>query len=143
MLLLFQGWPAIGQAWFNPFAPFAFIIVALANPEVELGLAFVTNGLAFLTNLPGTTGWSDTLAYVPTELWLPEVQTTDTSFGVNTNGFGFNIIWAIGQTVVVEASADLINWQPVQTNTLTSGSAYFSDAQWTNYPARFYRLRAP
>jgi hypothetical protein len=44
---------------------------------------------------------------------------------------------------VVEASTDLINWQPVQTNTLTSGSVYFSDPQWTNYPGRFYRLRSP
>ena len=34
-------------------------------------------------------------------------------------------------------------WQPVQTNTLTSGSPYFSDPQWTNYPGCFYRLRSP
>jgi hypothetical protein len=62
---------------------------------------------------------------------------------MQTNQFGFNITWASGQIVVVEASTDLINWQPVQTNTLTSGSVYFSDPQWTNYPGRFYRLRLP
>jgi hypothetical protein len=33
-----------------------------------------------------------------------------------------------------------LQWCPVQTNTLTEGSAYFTDPQWTNYPARFYRL---
>lgn len=27
--------------------------------------------------------------------------------------------------------------------TLTNGSAYFSDADRTNHPARFYRLRSP
>jgi len=32
---------------------------------------------------------------------------------------------------------------PLATNTFTGGSSYFSDPQWTNYPARFYRLRAP
>jgi hypothetical protein len=31
----------------------------------------------------------------------------------------------------------------VQTNTLTGGSAYFSDPQWMNYPGRFYRIRSP
>lgn len=28
-------------------------------------------------------------------------------------------------------------------NTLTSGAAYFSDPQWTNYPTRFYQLALP
>ncbi|MFZ0829383.1 MAG: leucine-rich repeat domain-containing protein [Verrucomicrobiia bacterium] len=97
--------------------------------------------------LPGTTGWDDftLLTGVPTALWLPAMLTTDGSFGVETNQFGFNISWAGGQTVVVEACTNLANpvWQPVQTNTLTTGSAFFSDPQWTNYPGRFYRLRSP
>jgi hypothetical protein len=48
-------------------------------------------------------------------------------------------------SVVVEASTDLSNpsWYPLATNTLTTGSAYFSDPQWANYPSRFYRLRWP
>jgi hypothetical protein len=74
---------------------------------------------------------------------MPQGQTTDASFGVLSNQFGFNINWASGQTVVVEVCTNLNNWKPMQTNTLTSGSIYFSDAQWTNYPARFDRLRAP
>jgi hypothetical protein len=97
--------------------------------------------------LPGTTGWDDfaLLTGVPTALWLPAMQTSDDSFGVQNNQFGFNINWASGQTVVVEACTNLANsdWQPVQTNTLTTGTAYFSDPQWTNYPGRFYRLRSP
>jgi hypothetical protein len=52
---------------------------------------------------------------------------------------------ASGETVVVEACTNLANaaWQPLQTNTLTTGTASFSDPQWINYPARFYRLRSP
>ena len=69
--------------------------------------------------------------------------TSDVNLGVQANEFGFNINWASGQTVVVEASTDLINWQPVQTNTLTTGTTYFSDPTWTNNPAGFYRLRSP
>jgi hypothetical protein len=63
---------------------------------------------------------------------------------MQTNQFGFNINWATGQTVAVEACTNLANpaWQPVQTNTLMTGTAYFSDPQWTNYPNRFYRLRS-
>ena len=65
------------------------------------------------------------------------------SLGINANGFGFNINWASGQTVVVEASTNFADWQPVDTNKLATDSAYFSDPQWTNYPDRFYRLRSP
>ena len=73
------------------------------------------------------------------------MQTGDGSFGVKTNQFGFNINWASGQVVVVQACTNLSNpaWLPLQTNTLTSGSVYFSDPQWTNYPGRYYRLRWP
>jgi len=47
--------------------------------------------------------------------------------------------------VVVEASTSLANpaWLPLSTNTVTVGSAYFGDPNWTNHPARFYRLRSP
>jgi hypothetical protein len=95
--------------------------------------------------LPGTTGWGSTLGGRRTARWLPQVQTSDGNFGVRTNQFGFNITWASGMVVVVEACADLANptWIPVSTNTLTDGTSNFSDANWTNYPARFYRLRSP
>ena len=64
---------------------------------------------------------------------------------MQTNGFGFTISWATNIPVVVEACTNLANplWSPVGTNTLTDGSSYFSDPQWTNYPARLYRLRSP
>ena len=95
--------------------------------------------------LPGTTGWGTTFCGWPAVPWRPQVRTTDASFGVRTNRFGFNITWASDMVVVVEACTDLANptWSPVGTDTLTGGSSYFSDPQWTNYPARVYRLRSP
>jgi hypothetical protein len=56
----------------------------------------------------------------PILFWLPQVQTADASFGVGTNGFGFNILWTSGMTVVVEASTNLTSpsWVPLATNTL-------------------------
>jgi hypothetical protein len=97
--------------------------------------------------LPGIAGWE----YFPygscsMAQWLlpcPLILNNSPSFGVKTNMFCMTISWATNIAVVVEASTNLINWQPVQTNTLTAGSAYFSDPQWTNYPGRFYRLRSP
>ena len=84
------------------------------------------------------------LAGVTAVLWNPQVQ-SDASFGVQGNQFGFNISGSDGLVIVVEASTNFANpvWQTVQTNTLTGGSSYFSDPDWTNYPGRFYRLRSP
>ena len=95
--------------------------------------------------LPGTTGWGTTFCGWPAMPWRPQVRTTDASFGVRTNQFGFNITWASDMVVVVEVCTNPANptWSPLQTNALSSDSLYFSDPQWTNYPGRFYRLRSP
>jgi hypothetical protein len=99
----------------------------------------------FLLQVNGTTGWSANVAGLPTALWTPPVQISDAGLGVRTGQFGFTINGAGGLTVVVEASTNLANptWYPLATNTRTSGSASFSDPQWTNYPARFYRVAVP
>jgi len=98
-------------------------------------------------HLPGTTGWGTNFAGLPTALWSlpnPLVLTTGPAFGIRTNQFGFTISWATNLSVVVEASTDLDHpaWAPVATNTLSGGSSFFSDPQWTNSPARFYRMRS-
>jgi len=100
--------------------------------------------------LPGTTGWGSTFGGRPTALWNPQAQTSDASFGVRTNRFGFKIIGSSNLVIVVEACTNLATpvWTPIGTKTLntfigTNGSSYFSDPQWTNHPSRFYRLRSP
>jgi flagellin-like hook-associated protein FlgL len=110
-----------------------------------VGLEVFTCDPATVYYLPGTTGWSTNFAGLPTELWLPQVQTSNANFGVRTNRFGFNITGTSNLVVAVEASTNLVNraWSPIQTITLTGGSFYFSDPQWTNYPTRFYRLSMP
>ena len=67
------------------------------------------------------------------------------SFGVRTNEFGFAINGTSNTVVVVEATTNLAipAWSPLATNFLGGGANYFRDPQWTNYPARFYRLRWP
>ena len=75
----------------------------------------------------------------------PVIVNNLSSFGVQTNSFGFTILWATNISVVVEGCTNLANpaWQPVSTNAFTGGTSYFSDPQWTNYPGRFYRIRTP
>jgi hypothetical protein len=116
------------------------------SPSQRGFIEFVfTSGNAIAYYLPRTTGLGVTFDGLPTALWLPQMQSHNASFGVQSNQFGFNINWAGGQTVVVEACTNLANptWFPIQTNTLATGSSYFSDPQWTNYPGRYYRFRSP
>jgi hypothetical protein len=98
--------------------------------------------------LPGTLGWSSTFAGRPTALWYlpnPLILNQGPGFGVQSNHLGFTVSWATNVSVVVEACTNLSNpvWMPVSTNTLVSGTSYFSDPQRANLPARFYRLRSP
>jgi len=74
----------------------------------------------------------------------PLILTSNPSFGVRTNQFGFTVSWATNLNVVVEAATDLANpvWSPLATNGLNIGTFHFSDPQWTNYPSRFYRVRS-
>jgi hypothetical protein len=95
--------------------------------------------------LPKTTGWHSTFAGIPTALWNPQMQASDAGFGVHLNRFGFNVTGTANIPLVIEASTEVRNgaWLTLQSCTLTNGSTYFSDPQWTNYPSRFYRLRSP
>ena len=94
--------------------------------------------------LPGTIGWSSTFADSPALLWNPMIQTGG-GFGVLSNQFGFNISGTTNIPIMVEAATDLSSsgWTPLQALTVTNGSVYFTDPQWTNYPGRFYRISSP
>jgi hypothetical protein len=110
----------------------------------SLGNAVFSNdNNATINYLPGTTGWENfaQLTGLPTVLWNPQAQNP----GVQANQFGFAITGSSNLTVMVEACTNLANpiWSPVRTKTLTGGSAYFSDPQWTNFPSRFYQFTFP
>jgi len=94
---------------------------------------------------PGTRGWFATFAGCLTVLWDPRIAVNDLSFGLRPNGFGFRITGTTNIPIVVEASTDLASaaWVPLQTASLTNGFFDFADPGWTNYAARFYRVRSP
>jgi hypothetical protein len=94
--------------------------------------------------LPGTKGWGATFGNLPTAVWKPKVLSGTDGFGVQSNHFGFDISWASGKVVLVEACTNLVtpDWIPVGTNAIADGTSYFSDPGLTNHPVRFYRLRS-
>jgi uncharacterized delta-60 repeat protein len=94
-------------------------------------------------------GWFvESIAHV---LAPPTVVVNDSTFGLHANQFTFNINAVPGQVLVIEASMDLVNWQPIQTNLVIAGtngippanSAFFNfvDPQATLFPHRLYRAR--
>jgi hypothetical protein len=96
--------------------------------------------------LPGTSGWSTNFAGLPTAPWYQSNPLIWCSGAGAPNGvFGFAISGASNLSLVVEACTNLAApvWQPVQTNPPVNGTNYFTDANWTNFPVRFYRVRTP
>ena len=137
----------------NTIVDFAFYGARLSTVYFEGNAPSLTGGNAFAWcpatayYLPGTTGWADFLsqAGIAGQLWIPQIQTSDGSFGVRNNQFGFNITGPSNSVAVVETCTDLSNpvWTPLQTNTLMGDTLYFSDPSWIDYGNRFYRLHSP
>ncbi len=142
---------AIGEAAFWCCAKLTNVFF-MGNAPGTGALMFYGDNDATLTtySLPGATGWSSTFWGYPMSgpaavVWNPAIQTADGSFGVRNNQFGFDITGSANLPVVVMASTNLSNpaWTPVATVTLTGAPVYFADAQWTNFPNRFYCLGMP
>ncbi len=115
-------------------------------------IAGATNSLLFLpkvtladageytvtaSNLAGTvTSPAGSLVVMPQP--VPEVGT---AIGFNGGRFYFDLLGQSGMLVVVEASTNLENWTPIQTNVVLNGQTRFSDPESGAYPRRFYRSR--
>ena len=129
----FQHCPSLKALFFRGNAPSA----------PQTAFFGTTNAIAYY--LPGKSGWTDTFGGRPTALWLPVIWTQDEDFGIQSNAFGFNLNWASGQTVVLEASSDLagVDWSSISTNVLPSDTWYMRDLSWTNFSQRLYRIRSP
>lgn len=126
---------------------------AFAGCEALVALYFVGNApgegwepLGFSPNavvyyLPGTSGWGPYFNWHPTALWNPTLQDTT----VSRIGPSLTITGTPNLPILLEAATDLASpvWVPLLTTNLSGGSLSFADAQATNLPARFYRVRSP
>ena len=84
--------------------------------------------------------------YVPEPLEVtsavPPPSIVAGSFRVEDGLVTFTILGSPGQTVIVEASANLIDWQTIATDTLKGTSWIFSDPDSPTFARRFYRVSA-
>ena len=124
-------------------------VTFLGNAPGELSSWLGNNGNPFTVNYYyGASGWgtnypdfgwliSEYGATLVELKWSPPIHGT----AVQGGNFGFNFVNTNSLPVVVEASANLVDWQPVWTNALVGYSTNFVDGQWKNYPNRFYRTR--
>jgi BspA type Leucine rich repeat region (6 copies) len=95
--------------------------------------------------VPDSDGWTERFGGLPASLWNATIQTTDGSFGVQNNQFGFNITGTTNIPIVIEATTNLTqtSWIQLFKGSVTNGAIYFGDPQWTDYLIRFYRITSP
>jgi subtilisin-like proprotein convertase family protein len=85
-------------------------------------------------------GWSLTIGW--DSALLPPKLTSPTVTGKSSPQA--TLVGQPGQTYIIEASTDLINWTAMCTNTLNGNCWSFVDEKATNFSARFYRaVRKP
>jgi hypothetical protein len=127
---VFAGCSGLEGVFFRGNAPQVFGIIADTNTTVYY--------------LPGRTGWGGSFGGCPAVLWNPEIQIANAGAG-QTSPLRLTILGTPGIPFVLEAAPDLAAgpWWPLQLRLLKNGQVSFSDAEWTNYPARFYRIRWP
>ena len=118
-----------------PLGPYATSLAAFngADANGTWSLYVVDDALVDTGMLAG--GWSLTLAWESSEPPVPLVQPTlmiDGSAQVTLQA-------QPGKTYVIEASTDLVNWAPIQTNTLSGSTYNLVDQQSVNAAQRFYR----
>ena len=91
----------------------------------------------------GTSGWGSSYGFLQTVELFPQPRVGTGTAGVHSGKFGFTLTGVSGQPITIESSTNLVDWQPVWTNTLSGTSTNFTDAQWTNHPQLFYRVSSP
>jgi hypothetical protein len=122
-----------------PGTTYYFQLVVQSGGSASTGVVphfIYTNGMIYFGAVanPGANSW-----FREGIVQAPQIKIGN--FIAQSGNFGFTINGVTNQTVVVEASTNLVDWLPVWTNTLSGASAIFIDSQWTNYPARYYRAR--
>jgi len=71
----------------------------------------------------------------------PVIVNGSSSFDRTLNGFAFDLTANVGQTIIIETSTNLIDWQPILTNEIDSNPLHFHDPSAITNRNGFYRLR--
>jgi hypothetical protein len=71
------------------------------------------------------------------------IVTTNSHFGIDIDSrqFGFDVAGGAFQKVAIQATTDLTNWVPLQTNVMSSDFLGFHDSSTGTFARRLYRVR--
>jgi len=120
-------------------------VTFLGNQPAIDPTAFLDDSNLQLIYLPGVTGWTSPVAGIPALLWNAASQSAAVIPGIQNQSFGFTIKGTAGLNVLVQGCTNLAApvWLPLQTLTLTNGSALYSQPLDTTVSAGFFRLSTP
>ncbi|HVU28446.1 MAG TPA: hypothetical protein VHG71_12010 [Verrucomicrobiae bacterium] len=82
----------------------------------------------------------DIYDFITFENIVPPVLSLGSTQPLTPSGFNLMLQGPIGSNCVVQASADLVNWQTVTNILSTTWLTYFNDPTATNYSRQFYRV---
>jgi uncharacterized delta-60 repeat protein len=113
-------------------------ILALSNLTVaDSGFYWVV-----VTNVAGTvSNLMATLNVVTLSNTPPTILSGSVTLDRVINGFGFDLTASVGQTIVIETSTNLLDWQPVFTNVVDSNPMHYHDPSAITNRNAFYRVR--
>jgi hypothetical protein len=83
----------------------------------------------------------DIYDFITVEKEVPPVLGVGTAPPLTANGFNLMLQGPVGSNYVIQASADLLNWQAMTNFSSANWLTYFNDPAATNYPYRFYRVQ--
>jgi len=112
-----------------------------ANAPAHGTLVFAGSPNAVVYYMPGTSGWGETYAGVPTMLWNPAIRETSLAGGV----FRCTVRGTAGIPIALEASDNLQpgSWIRLESTDLEGGVHHFEDPGAAGHARRFYRIAGP
>jgi pectate lyase len=137
-IVVASGSAPLGYRWF--FNTNTFISGA-TNSTLSLANVQNTNAgnyFVVITNSAGSVTSSVAVLTISTGTVLPP-QVSSVVF--NAGVFGFSVNGAAGQSYLVQASTNLVNWTTIFTTNPASLPFVWSDAATSNFPRRFYRIQ--
>ena len=118
----------------------AGIAVRFRTGYVEGPASYFGGGVA--VNAPGNLFITDQFNNVIRQGLAPvQLIAAGAALGLRNGKYTFGIAGPAGHAVVVDAATDLVNWMPIETNSLTGGTVQCEDVTSDSRPHRFYRVR--
>ncbi|MEP6664645.1 MAG: hypothetical protein ABJC04_13385, partial [Verrucomicrobiota bacterium] len=105
------------------------------------GYGLLTGGLGAANSGDAITLYIDQLTYSAASPNIVQPFLLSSPQRLSNGSFQFTISGGVGQSYIVQAATNLLNWLPLQTNLLTNGVTTFTDTQTINFNSRTYRLQ--